>query len=136
MRFRILVIVGLAIAACNLPGMPAMFSGKSTTQQTSSATTTTSENHTINGHPVDRDGNREDVEPAKKVVAEAPAGKKMGATCHKNAECSSEACLTGYGDLGYCTKICDSWSDCPSFWECKRPAKLNAPQKICMQPKD
>ena len=37
----------------------------------------------------------------------------------------------GNGDLGYCTKMCNSWSDCPSHWECKRPG--NAPQRICMQ---
>ncbi len=136
MRCKLLLPVLLSIAACN--GMPfaGMFNGKSNTQQTSTSTTKTEETHTINGHPVDRNGNREDVEPApaKKEVAASHGGKKRGATCHHNDECASEVCFTGYGDLGYCTQICDDDMSCPGFWECKHVG--NAPQRICMQEKE
>jgi hypothetical protein len=134
MRFKLLVSVLVVAAACTGFQLPGFIGGKGSTQQTSATTNKTEETHTINGHPVDRNGNREDAEPrASKQVAAAP-GKAMGKTCHKNDECASEACYVGYGDLGYCTKMCDSWSDCPSFYECKKAA--NAPQRICMQGKD
>jgi Skp family chaperone for outer membrane proteins len=61
-------------------------------------------------------------------------GEDIGATCQKNDECSARACFVGNGNIGYCTKMCNSWSDCPSHWECKKPG--NAPQRICMQDTD
>lgn len=135
MRFKLLLPVLLSVAACSGLPFPGMFGGKSNTQQTSTSTSKTEETHTINGHPVDRDGNREDVEaPTQSKKAVAHAGKQRGATCHHNDECESEVCFTGRGDLGYCTQMCDDDFGCPGFWECKHVG--NAPQRICMQEKD
>ena len=63
--------------------------------------------------------------------AQAPSRAGFQATCTKNSDCESNTCFVGRGNLGYCTKMCNSFSECPSFWECKRAA--NAPQNICMQ---
>ena len=75
----------------------------------------------------------DDDRPARKV-SQPVAKLDFGATCKTNNDCESRACFVGSGELGYCTKMCDSWSDCPSFWECKKPG--NAPQRICMQDED
>lgn len=77
-----------------------------------------------------REDEDEDDVPRKRASAKADADD-IGATCKKNHECSAKACFVGNGDLGYCTKMCNSWSDCPSHWACERPG--NAPQRICMQ---
>lgn len=81
----------------------------------------------------DRDDDEdEDDEPRARKTEPEKLG--FGATCKTNNDCESRACYVGSGELGYCTKMCDSWSDCPSFWECKKPG--NAPQRICMQDED
>lgn len=83
----------------------------------------------------DEDDDRDDERPVRRVSQPEPVAKLgFGATCKTNNDCESRACFVGSGELGYCTKMCDSWSDCPSFWECKKPG--NAPQRICMQDED
>ena len=136
MRFKFLLPALMTVAACSGLPFAGMFGGKANTQQTSTSSSKTEETHTINGHPVDRNGNREDSEPlhSKQEPVAQNAGKKLGATCSHNDECASEVCFTGYGSLGYCSKMCDSFAQCPSFWECKNVG--NAPQKICQQEKD
>lgn len=112
-------------------GLGGLFGGgSSTTTSSSTSHKTTKTVEEINGHPVGDgdDGDEEDARPKKKAK-ESKAD--FGATCRKNSECSSNTCFVGNGELGYCTKMCDSWSDCPSFWECKKAG--NAPQRICMQ---
>ncbi len=64
------------------------------------------------------------------TVAQQEVGD-IGATCNRNSDCEAKACFTYGNGLGYCTKMCNSWSDCPSHWECRRAH--NAPQQICMQ---
>ncbi len=45
-------------------------------------------------------------------------------SCTVNADCSGNACLfRNSGDVqGYCSKVCQSFSECPTFWSCKNIA--------------
>jgi hypothetical protein len=59
----------------------------------------------------------------------------MGKTCQDNKDCDSGVCLfRGRAQYGYCSKECESFSSCPSFWECERVG--NGSGKYCTQPKD
>ena len=109
-------------------GIGALFGGASS-NTTVNKTETKSSRHTeeINGKSIDDD----DEPPRKSSKAQAPSRAGFQATCTKNADCESNTCFVGNGNLGYCTKMCNSFSECPSFWECKRAG--NAPQAICMQ---
>ena len=128
------------LAACVLPKMPFMSGGSHSSE---THTVATSETHTVNGHPVDADGNREDSDadddaPKHKANKKPHAsGGDFGATCRNNSDCASNTCYVGAGDVGYCTKICSDWDECPmSGWECTHEGVGNAPQKICQQEKD
>jgi hypothetical protein len=36
-----------------------------------------------------------------------------------DADCSVDICLfAGNADYGFCSQLCDSFADCPSFWDC------------------
>lgn len=92
----------------------------------------------VNGEPVGDweawEDEEEPEEPRRKRRGETVAKREatdIGATCNRNSDCEMNACLTSGNGLGYCTKMCNSWSDCPSHWKCERPG--NAPQKICKQ---
>jgi hypothetical protein len=62
----------------------------------------------------------------------AGRGGDVGDQCERNEQCSSKACVkSGSSDFGYCTKICQSFADCPSFWQCERVG--NASAKYCVQ---
>jgi hypothetical protein len=115
-------------------GIGSLFAGaKQETQVNKTETRSSSRTEEINGRSIDGDDDDEG-EPApaaKKKVKEAPSRGGFQATCTRNSDCDSNTCFVGKGNLGYCTKMCNSFSDCPSFWECKRAA--NAPQNICMQ---
>lgn len=127
-----LMISTLWIGACTLPAMLTGGGGGHAKQTTTSHTETTEE---INGQPVDPGANDEPPPPelrTRKAKAKQVSTKDdFGATCKHNSDCESNTCFVGRGELGYCTKMCNSWSECPSYWECQRAA--NAPQKICMQ---
>jgi len=141
-RFALIAaIAATTFAACVLPNLP--FMGKSNTQSHESKTVATSETHTVNGHPVDKDGNYEDRDDDDDDAPKHKANKKpshggadFGATCRENSDCASNTCYVGSGDIGYCTKICDGFSDCPFSWECTHEGVGNAPQKICQQEKE
>jgi hypothetical protein len=130
-------IAATTLAACVLPNLPFM---QSKSHSSETRTVATSETHTVNGHPVDRDGNREDDDDdAPKAKANKKphgGGAEFGATCRYNTDCASNTCYVGAGDVGYCTKICDDFGDCPMSWECTHEGVGNAPQKICQQEKD
>lgn len=160
----VLGLAALSVACAQLPGgfqLPAFGPMESTSTSQESHTSSSEVTEEINGRSVRADDEDEDDDAPKKkkkskksrARAEAdeeaeeedeaqeatPAKKKavgedIGATCHKNDECSARACFVGSGNIGYCTKMCNSWSDCPSHWECKKPG--NAPQRICMQDAD
>ena len=119
-----LMISALLIGACTLPAM-LTGAGRHTGSSTSTSSTSTVEE--INGQPVEPD----EEAPRKKKKPKVSEGEGFGATCNRNKDCDTNTCFVGKGDLGYCTKMCNSFSDCPTFWECKRAG--NAPQKICMQ---
>jgi hypothetical protein len=56
----------------------------------------------------------------------------VGKTCQKNGDCSRNLCLfKGTAQFGYCTKECESFSECPTFWDCKEVG--NASGKYCVQ---
>jgi len=134
MRFKSLFIPLLFVSACMSLPIPGMGGGKAQKTETHSSSTT--EEMHVNGRPVsvaarDDDDDDGDHKPTKKSRKDKG---DFGKTCHKNSECEQDACFTGHGDLGYCTTFCNSFSDCPSFWECKKPG--NAPQRICIQDAD
>ena len=60
----------------------------------------------------------------------------VGAFCSANADCDT-ACLFGTDeegnqtDFGYCTKPCESFTDCPTFWDCDEVG--NAIGTFCIQ---
>jgi hypothetical protein len=39
--------------------------------------------------------------------------------------------VAGTASFGYCTKTCESFTDCPTFWDCERVG--NASAKYCVQ---
>jgi hypothetical protein len=50
--------------------------------------------------------------------ADTPAGE-VGRVCRANGDCKSRACLYRPGaDRGYCSKVCKSYGECPTFWTC------------------
>ena len=59
-------------------------------------------------------------------------GGKTGDQCRGNGDCSSRSCLGKSGAaFGYCTNVCDSFADCPAFWDCTEVG--NASAKYCVQ---
>lgn len=132
MRFKPLLITILFASACAALPFPGM-SGNGQARKTETSSSSTTEEMNVNGRPVSvaqADDDDDDARPHSKKQKKRGDGD-FGKTCHKNHECEQDACFTGHGDLGYCTKFCNSFSDCPTFWECKKPG--NAPQRICMQ---
>ncbi len=113
-------------------GIGALFGGASSST-TVNKTQTSSSRRTeeINGKSIDDDDDEPAPTSRKSSKAQAPSRAGFQATCTKNADCESNTCFVGNGNLGYCTRMCNSFSECPSFWECKRAG--NAPQSICMQ---
>jgi hypothetical protein len=46
--------------------------------------------------------------------------KEVTEQCEDNSECCGEACLFKPGAVvGFCSKVCESFADCPSFWNCE-----------------
>lgn len=137
-------LVGLmAVTACAGLPMPGGFGGGGKAQTTSTSTSHTEETHTVNGRPVDPetgewmdDDDDDDRGRGKSKTSKKRGndGAEFGATCSRNSDCASNTCFTGHGDLGYCTNMCDSFTDCPKFWDCEKVG--NAPQKICQQDAD
>lgn len=124
-------------------GLGGLFAGAVQTSQQTSSKQTSRSSHTeqINGKDLEGDEPEEDERPTKKKASKeaAPSRFAFGATCRKNAECESNTCFIGNGELGFCTKICSDDDDCPNKmfeWSCYRPRNLNAPQKLCLQSKD
>lgn len=140
------VLLLFLISACSMLPFPGTGGGNAQTQTNRSETsssTQTEEMH-VNGRRVALDDEDDDDRGRRRDRDEDederfPKSKKkkskkdmdFGKTCRKNHECENDACFVGNGDLGYCTKMCNSFSDCPSHWECKKAG--NAPQRICMQ---
>jgi hypothetical protein len=136
---RALVTAALALAtitACAGLPMPGGFGGGGKSTSSSQTTSSTSETHTVNGRPVDpATGEWMDEDRGGGASKKRDDdGAAFGATCSRNTDCDSNTCFTGHGDLGYCTKMCDSFTDCPKFWDCEKVG--NAPQKICQQDAD
>lgn len=128
------LMFGWMLSVLSACALPAMFqgAGKGHARETHSSTTTTTEE--INGQPLEPGEMSEEeamAPPKKKRSSKKEEADDFGATCKTNKDCSSKTCFIGTGNLGYCTMMCDSWSDCPSHWECQRAR--NAPQRICMQ---
>ena len=137
MRFKLALFIGL-LSACSMLPFPGMGGGNSQTKTNHSETSSSStkEEMNVNGRRVALDdegggGDDDEERPRSKKKTKKDDDDDFGKTCHKNKECANDACFTGNGDLGYCTKMCNSWSECPSHWECKKAG--NAPQRICMQ---
>ncbi len=67
----------------------------------------------------------------KQCVATTKA--RVSEMCTNNTDCAGGACLyRNQNDVaGYCSKRCESFSECPSFWDCDNIA--NAAGKYCIQ---
>lgn len=54
----------------------------------------------------------------------ATTKKKVGETCFENTDCAGSTCLVKrQSDVnGYCSKQCNSFSECPTFWSCEEIA--------------
>lgn len=117
---------GPPAAAQNMPEA----SAQSTTQSSSSSYSRTSSVEEINGVPVNAHDRGRDPS-----AAQQSQGRGFGETCTEMDDCESRLCFIGRrGNVGFCTRTCDSWSDCPSHWECERPS--NAAHRVCMQDRD
>jgi hypothetical protein len=72
-------------------------------------------------------------------LGEDPAGdaSDLGEQCVANGDCDADSCLFkvqedgSLADYGYCSGTCESFSDCPSFWDCGEVG--NASGKYCIQ---
>lgn len=48
-----------------------------------------------------------------------PQKKDVGVQCKSDDECKSDACIFKPNTVvGICSQQCESWADCPSFWDC------------------
>ena len=45
-------------------------------------------------------------------------GSDVGDTCTDNSECNDVCVFAGDADFGICTTRCESFADCPDFWDC------------------
>jgi hypothetical protein len=137
MMVRSILFAAALVGACafpNIPGFGGGGGGTTTAQKTETHSSSQTEEMHVNGKPVALDKADDEDEAPRSSAKPKSTKADIGKTCHHNNECAADACYVGYGDLGYCTKICDSWSDCPTHWDCKRAR--NAPQRICMQDAD
>jgi hypothetical protein len=49
----------------------------------------------------------------------APVGGDVGDQCMSDSDCAENACIfAGDVDYGFCSTVCDSFADCPAFWDC------------------
>lgn len=72
-------------------------------------------------------------------LGDEPASEQsdLGNQCEGNGDCSADTCLFkvddqgNYPDYGYCSGTCESFSDCPDFWNCEEVG--NASGKYCVQ---
>jgi hypothetical protein len=131
-----IAILFVGLAACAGLPLPSYLGGGTSQHNTTTTTTTTTSEEThasVNGEPVA-------TMPAPQQEHRARSRKMAyGSTCHTNDQCVGDngGCYKGYGgQVGYCTSSCNDDFSCPDFWECKRPAGLNTPSKICLQPKE
>jgi len=134
--FLLATIVAALLGAACAPGSIPFLGGGGSAQQRQQSYRSESSSETINGQQIDDrdDGGSSDRGDRDDDKRTASRGEDLGATCTKNSECGARACYVGAGELGYCTRICDSFADCPMGWDCQRAG--NAPQKICQQDQD
>ena len=118
-------------AAGNEPPPTANYATESSGESHASSYSRSSSVEEVNGVPVNAHSSRgDDATPQQ-----TRGGGEFGATCTEMSECASRLCFIGRrGNVGFCTQTCESWSDCPSHWECQRPS--NATQNVCMPARD
>jgi hypothetical protein len=64
----------------------------------------------------------------------ATTKSKVGEQCEQNSDCAGNACLFRSGSMdvvGYCSKVCQSFGECPAFWDCS--AIANGAATYCVQ---
>ncbi|MBL8612540.1 MAG: hypothetical protein JNL38_34680 [Myxococcales bacterium] len=85
------------------------------------------------GAPTDPTGGSDDTGGSSGGGAASGTGAdKVGSQCVKNADCPSNACLFKKdAAFGYCSKTCQSFAECPTFWSCE--AVQNGSSKYCTQ---
>jgi hypothetical protein len=80
------------------------------------------ENECIDDSDCDQNATCEIVAGTFQCVAGEP--DDTGETCSENSDCLNNTCLLGFDEngnqtaFGYCTKRCDGFADCPTFWDC------------------
>lgn len=86
------------------------------------------------GNPDPGPGPDPDPDPTPDPTPDpGPSLKQTGDPCETNSQCEGGVCLVrDDGDiLGYCSHKCDSFADCPSFWDCEELG--NAAGTYCVQ---
>jgi hypothetical protein len=81
-----------------------------------------------------KDKNKEDdKDPPKKDDKDPPkdppaSGPKVGDQCTATADCQKGGLCVFKGDaqIGFCSKRCESFSECPTFWECEAVGNTSA----------
>lgn len=53
-------------------------------------------------------------------------GKQTGKACQTDDDCARKLCYRGY-----CTRACESFGDCPAFWDCDEVGRAN--EKLCVR---
>jgi threonine dehydrogenase-like Zn-dependent dehydrogenase len=85
----------------------------------------------------DDNHNNDPPPPPSEGEGEGEDNDDTGATCSENSDCDNNTCLKGvdedgnFTDFGYCTKPCESFADCPTFWDCTDVG--NAVGTFCVQ---
>jgi cobalamin biosynthesis protein CobT len=64
------------------------------------------------------DGSNDDGSNDDGSNDDGSSGNDVGETCQSNADCDDLCVFAGDVDYGICTIECDSWTDCPDFWDC------------------
>lgn len=60
------------------------------------------------------------------------SGNDVGGECQGDDDCITKICLFKSGaSFGYCSMMCESFADCPTFWDCTEVG--NASGTYCVQ---
>ena len=54
----------------------------------------------------------------------------LGQGCRFSSDCSTEVCIGGGIQDGYCSQACTDFTDCPDFWECS--GNPDGPGQVCL----
>lgn len=130
---KLFVTATVLVLASQLAGCSSDGGGGSSSSTSSSSGSTSSPGAPSgsSGAPADPAAGGDETTSSSGAASNASADK-VGSQCVKNADCPSNACLFKQNaSYGYCSKTCQSFTDCPTFWTCE--AVQNGSSKYCTQ---